>query len=94
MNEVSKENFNLISLYRNVSRDVNNLIELANNDLQQACYKLDFNVSGNIHLSVVHLIWKHFEATNWNRINQPLKEMREQKDKQKRFFMAMTLKIK
>ena len=90
LNGKSQESCNSLNLYINISRDINNLIGLANNDLQQACYKLDFNISATIHLSVVELIWKHFEEANWNRINQPLKEMRDQKEKQKNFFMAMT----
>jgi len=88
----AKGDFNNLALYRDITVGVNTTIGKANNDLQQVCYRLDFNISGYIHLSIVFWIWKYFEQMNWNKVNQPLLAIKDQKFVQKRFFVAMTSK--
>lgn len=86
----SETSWNSKSFYQSLCREVNEEIGIANNDLQQVAYHLDFKLAGYLHLCVVHLIWKHFELINWKKITEPLESMNQRKEKQKKYFLAMT----
>jgi hypothetical protein len=82
----SIDNYSSIQLYQQIARETNDLIGMANNDLQQVSYRLDFKLVGEIHLQMVHLIWKYFEERHWEKITQPLEDMKNRKEQQKGFF--------
>jgi len=83
------DSWSAIQLYQQVARETNDLIGMANNDLQQVSYRLNFKLVGEIHLQMVYLIWKYFEEEHWKKITKPLEEMKNRKEQQREFFKSV-----
>jgi hypothetical protein len=80
------KNWNSTQLYQTIVRETNDYIGAANNDLQQVSYRLDSQLVGNIHATMVLLIWKFFEEDHWKKITKPLVDIKDKKIQQKKFF--------
>lgn len=89
-NVEKNDDWNSAQLYQNIVRDINDCIGMANNDLQQVSYRLDYKLVGSIHATMVNLIWKLFEENYWMKITQPIKDMEARKEQQKDFFNSIT----
>ena len=83
------DNWTFNKLHQQVARETNNFIGIANNDLQQVSYRLDFKLVGHIHLSMIYLIWKFFVKKHWSKVTQSLTTMEKRKEQQKKFFFAV-----
>jgi len=85
----SSHNWNSIEIYQEIARETNDLVGVANNDLQQVSCRLDFQLVGEIHLCIVHLLWKYFEEKHWKMITKPLEDMKNRKEQQREFFQMV-----
>ena len=73
-----------------ISREINNKIGEANQGLQQSSLKLTYDFVNYLHLAMVHLIWKHFEESNFSKKMDPIITFNNKKKQQLEYFLNMT----